>query len=1121
MFRKAQPVICLLLTTMLLFSLTACSEKHSNEEKPAETAVQRVTSPPSTTTAGETEGQPNTPVETTTKPETERETGRETSKETTKETTEETKKETAEVTSKEAREETTGETTTEPPKETEKAKEEVKPAEPVNISGSLAVNPGFEEVTEEGLEGWTIYLDGPGRGEIGVDTEKKIEGSQSLRLSVDPGAGETLQLFQGDIPVEALTDYDINFYYCFEGLDQSSNLKAVDIYWYDSAKHRLDRHNSEELFTRIVLDSNAKDWKQINIREKSPANAAVAVIYIHLVKGDRGTGGHLWIDAFVLKKSDEQTPSQVEEDKPKEEEKAEVAVDIGDSLVFNAGFEMDLDGWKINLSGPGRGEIKAATDKSKEGKASMKLFVDPGAGETLQVFQADIPLEPLTDYDISLYYCFEGMDQSNNLKCIDIYWYDQNGTRLNRHNTEELFTRILLNAGAKDWTKVGIREKSPENAVKASMYIHLVKGDRGTGGSLWVDAISFTKASEGSKPPEPPKEAPKEVITSLTTEIKELGIASNTAEARSGAIVRGSDGKFYAVLPSIGFLVCYDFENETSTQHFFENNESGAPFKSFASQAGKFYTGANKYFYEFDPVQKEFTAVIEMSQWGASQVGWGFCEDDNGIIYFANYPKLYLYSFDPKTKQITSHGIIDDTQMYSQSQAADSYGWVYCAIGTAEANVVGINIATGEKKYMFPRIPATGSATVYKSTDGRVVAQMNVTGAYPAGLDTSYLGSWYVLENGEVKEKSGPPRHSYNTGYPWTLHIPYDNAPSIGNMDYPAKTFDYWDPVTKKRKTGVFTYNSKGADCSPITLGPDGIIYGTTNHPMNIFTINPKTDEIVDHGIKSIGSSVGNICCYAYQNDILVGAAYSGGYIFRIDTKLGIVNSPSNVSPRTEATVEAIHRPRSALALSDNDTCLFAGYGGYGVVGGGMVLYNVKAGRVRVIENHRLLKHHSILGMAELPNGNVLCGTSVLNPGGGIPVYDTAALFEFNPETFEVTNITYPFKGVQEIAHLVWAKDAVHGITSTGVYFVYDYQTQQVTYQQNLRTYGTVVRQGMEYKHNSIYLLLSHAILKIDPSDYTATRIAELKDPATSGMAVTDEGVYYCSGPKVYKAEFK
>jgi hypothetical protein len=176
MFRKAQPVICLLLTTMLLFSLTACSEKHSNEEKPAETAVQRVTSPPSTTTAGETEGQPNTPVETTTKPETERETGRETSKETTKETTEETKKETAEVTSKEAREETTGETTTEPPKETEKAKEEVKPAEPVNISGSLAVNPGFEEVTEEGLEGWTIYLDGPGRGEIGVDTEKKIEG---------------------------------------------------------------------------------------------------------------------------------------------------------------------------------------------------------------------------------------------------------------------------------------------------------------------------------------------------------------------------------------------------------------------------------------------------------------------------------------------------------------------------------------------------------------------------------------------------------------------------------------------------------------------------------------------------------------------------------------------------------------------------------------------------------------------------------------------------------------------------------------------------------------------------------------------------------------------------------
>ncbi|HBN84296.1 MAG TPA: hypothetical protein DDZ89_10665, partial [Clostridiales bacterium] len=76
-------------------------------------------------------------------------------------------------------------------------------------------------------------------------------------------------------------------------------------------------------------------------------------------------------------------------------------------------------------------------------------------------------------------------------------------------------------------------------------------------------------------------------------------------------------------------------------------------------------------------------------------------------------------------------------------------------------------------------------------------------------------------------------------------------------------------------------------------------------------------------------------------------------------------------------------------------------------------------------------------GMAELPNGNVLCGSTVLASGGALPVYDTAALFEFNPKTYELSNITYPFKGVPEIAHIVWAGEAAHGISSNGVYFVY------------------------------------------------------------------------------------
>jgi hypothetical protein len=290
---------------------------------------------------------------------------------------------------------------------------------------------------------------------------------------------------------------------------------------------------------------------------------------------------------------------------------------------------------------------------------------------------------------------------------------------------------------------------------------------------------------------------------------------------------------------------------------------------------------------------------------------------------------------------------------------------------------------------------------------------------------------------------------------------------------------------------------------------------------MNIFTVDPKTDTITDYGIKSIGSSVGNICCYASQEDILVGAAYAGGYIYRFDTKTEIINTYAGMNPRLEAKSDAIYRPRSALALSDGRTCLFSGYGGYGVVGAGMAIYDVKTGKTRVIENKDLLEYHGITAMTELPSGNVLCGTTVLAPGGGTPVYDTASLFEFNPQTYEVSNITYPLKGLPEIAHMVCVGDKVIGVTSCAILFVYDYKEQKVTYQYNLHTAGPAVRQGMVYKDGVIYLLMTQALLKINPEDYSITFLETFPKQVTSGIAVTEDAVYFCSGPVVYKALLK
>jgi hypothetical protein len=373
--------------------------------------------------------------------------------------------------------------------ETEKTTEDEKSVMDLDLKKSVVVNPGFEEDSAEGLFGWKVNLGGPGRGEAFADTKKRAEGRRSLKLSVEPGVGETLQLFQTDIPVEPLTEYDIYFLYYVEGLEGSKHRNLVDIYWYDEKGTRLDRHDSEDLYTSIPLDINGAGWTQAGLRETSPENAVKASIYISITKGDRGSGGAIWIDRFYF------APY----------EKPILPVEISGSLVENPGFEKGLEGWNVSLDGPGRGVITADTEKKKEGESSLKLAAEPFGGGTLQLFQENIPVEPWTDYDISLFYRMENMVVSDDpkmteLNVVDIYWYDAGGNRISRLNGEEIFTRITLDNAATDWEYVSVSEKSPGGAVRATMYIQILKAGRGSGGKLWIDEIAFIPSEGLSKP---------------------------------------------------------------------------------------------------------------------------------------------------------------------------------------------------------------------------------------------------------------------------------------------------------------------------------------------------------------------------------------------------------------------------------------------------------------------------------------------------------------------------------------------------------------------------------------------------------------------------------------------
>src|SRR5690606_11704751 len=96
-------------------------------------------------------------------------------------------------------------------------------------------------------------------------------------------------------------------------------------------------------------------------------------------------------------------------------------------------------------------------------------------------------------------------------------------------------------------------------------------------------------------------------------------------------------------------------------------------------------------------------------------------------------------------------------------------------------------------------------------------------------------------------------------------------------------------------------------------------------------------------------------------------------------------------------------RPRTVLAHPDGDHVLMGGFAGYGLVGGGLAIYNLESGHSQLVPNHLLAPGHSVITMRALSSGEIALGTSVEAPGGGQPTASVAKLLLLDWESREVT----------------------------------------------------------------------------------------------------------------------
>jgi len=601
----------------------------------------------------------------------------------------------------------------------------------------------------------------------------------------------------------------------------------------------------------------------------------------------------------------------------------------------------------------------------------------------------------------------------------------------------------------------------------------------------------------------------------------DLGRVANAQEARSCALTRGSDGHWHLVILSSGFVVSTDLNTAKSEFCPFPEGYTAYPFGSAATRTGKVCFGAGKMFYEFDPVQKAYTLCKVINDSGKDNTceAWSPFEDREGKLWFGAYPVTHLMSWNPKTGEFTEHGIMAEDLAYLTSIAEDTEGWIYCGMGTTAPTISAYHPRTGEKRIIARSQLPGDCAEVRMAPDGTVYGALNGTShgsCYKPEKD------WHRLSGGAYLEAVAEPFQTFYSfdGFD-AIHCPYPEHPEILRQDLVDHSLTYRHPETGEAVTVSLEYDVAGAELSPITLGPDGKIYGTTNHPIQIFTYDPASDTLINYGRSPFARHIsgwGNICAYASQGSILAGAAYCGGYVVRIDTNAPVCKEQDDVNPHCEAAYESLLRPRSAAALPDGKTVVFGGFNVYGKAGGGLVVYDCETGASRLIPNEKLLPGHSILAITPLGGSRILCGTSIEVPGGGKPVGEEAALFTYDLEQETVLFQSAPVPGAREISHLVQdSQGSIHGITGGGSYFVCNADTHLVLRVCDLSAQGTPVRAGMALSSDgSVYGLLTGGIYRVLPGKEAPEFLPKPPCPITGGMALLDGKLFFCSGSHLW-----
>ncbi len=464
----------------------------------------------------------------------------------------------------------------------------------------------------------------------------------------------------------------------------------------------------------------------------------------------------------------------------------------------------------------------------------------------------------------------------------------------------------------------------------------------------------------------------------------------------------------------------------------------------------------------------------------------------DGRIYGSTYPSAKLVRADPKTGKLEDLGRMDPREEYGTPLAASDDGFIYVGIGTSRRNLAAYEIATGEHREILPeQYQTAGRTSVYQGNDGKVYAEI-ITPDWKHG-EAFKLDGWNVTPIASSDVAPGALKNQLTDG-------------RVASVN--GDTIELTDPKTKKVVTHPFAYPGRKLPLFRVTIGPDGMIYGSTDMSAHLLRFDPDSSHIENVGLVGQGEVYSFL---SHNNRLLMGTYVCEAPLESYDPAKPFKSGDNPVLVNFEESNQS-WRPMAMCAGADGLVYVGA-VPGYGLLGGPLVTWDTSSNHVK--QYKEVVPDQSVVSLAAA--GNLIAGGCAVSGGGGShATQKSAALFLWDPQQEKKVFETSPVSGASGITDLTTVEGKLFGLADSTL-FVFDIASRQVVYTHPESVSDVVYNSLAVGSGGKLWGLFAEGIFSIDPKTYELHVDAHSPVTITGGFGLKGNDLFFASNSDLYR----